>query len=402
MFFAFVNTFRLEVNTSFERIFLLFNFMSKSNIMMSRHSVSTIFIALLLCSCSGKEATRMDTESYPTQVIKPADRTLMRDYAATITGRQTVDVRPQIEGVITRICIKEGDKVYRGQVLFEIDHSKFHAAYDIAQANVHSAEASVSTAKLVLESNTDLYKEQVISDFELNTAKNELAEANARLKLANAELEKAATNLSYTKVRSPVNGVASMIPYRVGALVNPSITQRLVTVSDDGEIYAYFSMSENSMLNLVQEYGSLSKAIDEMPDVEFRMSNGQMYTVKGRIDAVSGTINNSTGAVTFRAVFKNDDRILRDGGTGTVIIPSVHEGCIVIPQGATYELQDKIFVYKVIDNKASSSEIKVLPDNNGKEYVVTEGLTEGDVIISDGAGLIKEGTVVKTEKEAKK
>lgn len=369
---------------------------------MTRHFISTIFIALLLCSCSGKESSQKDSESYPTQVIKPADRTLMRDYAATITGKQTVDVRPQIEGVITRICIKEGDKVYRGQVLFEIDPAQFQAAYDIAQANVHSAEASVSTAKLVLESNTDLYKEQVISDFELNTAKNELAEANARLKLANAELEKAATNLSYTKVRSPVNGVASMIPYRVGALVNPSITQPLVTVSDDGDIYAYFSMSENSMLNLVQEYGSLSKAIEEMPDVEFRMSNGQIYPVKGRIDAVSGTINNSTGAVTFRAVFKNDDRILRDGGTGTVIIPSVHEGCIVIPQGATYELQDKIFVYKVIDNKASSSEIKVLPDNNGKEYVVTEGLAEGDVIISDGAGLVKEGTVVKPEKDTKK
>ena len=241
----------------------------------------------------------------------------------------------------------------------------------------------------------------MISDFELNTAKNELAEANARLKLAKAELEKAATNLSYTQVKSPVSGVASMIPYRVGALVSPSVAQPLVTVSDDGEIYAYFSMSESQMLDMVQQYGSMKKAIEDMPEVEFRMSNGRMYPSKGHIDAVSGTINSSTGALSFRAVFPNPDRILRDGGTGTVIIPTAVKDCIVIPQGATYELQDKVFVYKVIDGKASSSEIKVLSQSNGKEYVVTEGLQPGDVIVSEGAGLIKEGTVINAKTDAK-
>ena len=202
-------------------------------------------------------------------------------------------------------------------------------------------EAAVSTAQLVLDSNSELYQEKVISDFELNTARNELAEAKAKLKLANAELEKAATNLSYTKVKSPVNGVASMIPYRVGALVGSNIVTPLVTVSDDGEIYTYFSMAENQMLDMVHQYGSLKRAIDEMPEVEFRMSNGELYSHKGHIDAVSGTINNTTGAVSFRAVFPNPDRILRDGGTGTVIIPKKYESCIVIPQSATYELQDK-------------------------------------------------------------
>lgn len=378
------------------------NFVLKYPIMKYVNLISVTTIALLLASCSGKEKTSKGDAHYPTQVVKQSDQTLKSDFSASITGKQTVEVRPQIDGMITRICIKEGDAVHRGQVLFEIDPAQFQAAYDIAQANVNSAEASVSTAELVLDSNKELYKEKVISDFELNTAKNELAEAHARLKLAKAELEKAATNLSYTKVKSPVNGVASMIPYRVGALVSPSIARPLVTVSDDAEVYAYFSMSENGMLNLAQQYGSLEEAIENMPEVELRMSNGQLYPVKGRIDAVSGTINNTTGAVSFRAVFRNDDRMLRDGGSGTIVISTAHSDCIVIPQASTYELQDKIFVYKVVDNKATSTEIKILPDNDGKQYVVTEGLSEGDVIISEGAGLIKEGTVVNPQNDVAK
>ena len=353
-----------------------------------------VIVACLITSCSDNKTEKKNGTTYPIQTIDLSDRTLMSDFAASVTGCQTVEIRPQVDGILTRICIREGDVVRKGQVLFGFDPAQFHAAYDIAEANVHSAEAAVSTAQLVLDSNSELYQEKVISDFELNTARNELAEAKAKLKLANAELEKAATNLSYTKVKSPVNGVASMIPYRVGALVGSNIVTPLVTVSDDGEIYTYFSMAENQMLDMVHQYGSLKRAIDEMPEVEFRMSNGELYSHKGHIDAVSGTINNTTGAVSFRAVFPNPDRILRDGGTGTVIIPKKYESCIVIPQSATYELQDKKFVYKVIDGKATSSEITVMPQSNGKEYVVTNGLSKGDVIISEGAGLVKEGAVI--------
>lgn len=367
--------------------------------MKYRYLHIAVLIAALLASCADNENAAKQDALYPVLTVDKSDRTLINDFSASIKGRQTVEVRPQIDGMITEICINEGDVVRRGQVLFEIDPAQFQAAYDIAQANVNSAEASVSTAELVLESNKELYAEKVISDFELNTAKNELAESQAKLRLARAELEKAATNLSYTKVVSPVTGVASMIPYRVGALVSPNITQPMVTVSDDAEVYVYFSMSENGMLDLAQQYGSIDNALKDMPEVELRMSNGQMYPTKGRIDAVSGTINNTTGAVSFRAVFKNADRLLRDGGSGTIIIPSVHNDCVVIPQSATYELQDKVFVYRVIDDKATSTEIKILPDNDGKVYIVTDGLSEGDVIVSEGAGLIKEGTLINRKKD---
>lgn len=363
---------------------------------MMNKTIPIIFgaAALIICSCNEKKTGEKPAVSYPTVVIDTTSRVLNTSYAATVTGCQTVEIRPQVEGILTKICIHEGDEVHKGQILFEIEPAQFQAAYDIAVANVNSAEASVSTARLVLDSNKELYDEKVISDFELNTAKNELAEAEARLRLAKAELEKAATNLSYTIVKSPVNGVASMIPYRVGALVRSTITDPLVTVSDDGDIYAYFSMSEKEMLEMVRQYGSLKSALEKMPEVEFKMSDGEIYPHPGKIDAVSGTINNSTGAISYRAIFPNPDRLLRDGGSGEVVIPSDYQGCIVIPQTATYELQDRVYVYRVADNKAVSTEINVLPNSNGREYVVTKGLQPGDTIVSEGAGLIKEGTII--------
>lgn len=362
---------------------------------MTKVAISAaVALSVLFFSCGENKPAEKAPVSYPTMKIERADRSLTTNYAATVRGCQTVEIRPQVSGILTEICIKEGDAVRKGQLLFEIEPAQFQAAYDIAQANVHSAEAAVSTAQLVLDSNKELYDEKVISDFELNTAKNDLAEAKAKLNLAIAQLDKASTDLSYTQVKSPVNGVASMIPYRVGTLVSSNIVEPLVTVSDDARIYAYFSMAESDMLNLVSQYGSVDDAIKEIPDVKFRMNNGEMYPLPGNIDAVSGTINSSTGAINFRAVFPNPQRLLRDGGTGTVIIPTDYKDCIAIPQGATYELQDRIFVYKVVDNKAVSTEIKILPNSNGREYIVTEGLEPGDIIVSEGAGLMKEGTVV--------
>jgi membrane fusion protein (multidrug efflux system) len=229
------------------------------------------------------------------------------------------------------------------------------------------------------------------------TAQNNLTEAEARLALCKAEEVNASNNLSYTEVRSPVNGVASMIPYRVGALVSSSIAQPLVTVSDDSRVYAYFSMAENQMLDMIKQYGSLDNAMRQMPEVELVMSNGDVYEHTGKINAISGTISESTGAVSIRAVFNNRNHLLRNGGSGTIIIPTTLTGCKAIPQTATYELQDRIFVYKVVDGKASSTEIQVAPQNNGKEYIVVSGLEVGDVIVAEGAGLIKEGTVIKSK-----
>ena len=368
-----------------------------SNLSNLRKLLFIGIVGLSMTSCQEKVAPQKRAETiYKTLTVEKSNQVLRSGFAATINGCQTVEVRPQVSGMITDIRINEGDFVRKDSTLFVIDQTPYKAAYEIASANVMSAEANLSTAKLILESSKELYEQDVVSEFELMTANNNLAEAEAKLALAKAEMNSAHNNLSYTMVKSPVNGVASMIPYRVGALVNSNISQPLVTVSDDSKIFAYFSMAENQMLDLIQEYGSLKEAIKDMPEVELIMSNGKTYKHKGKINAVSGTISASTGSVSFRAVFPNPERLLRDGGSGTVIIPSVHEDCIIIPQTATFELQEKIFVYKVIDGKASSAVITVMPQNNGVEYIVESGLEVGDVIIAEGAGLVREGATIRT------
>lgn len=364
-----------------------------------------IFLTLcgMLSACKEGPKTSPATENlYETLEVTLSDRTLTTGYSATISGVQTVEIRPQVSGMITDILIEEGESVRKDQVLFIIDQTPYKAAYEIAVANVKSAEAALSTAKLIYESNKDLYEQDVVSEFDLMTAQNDLVEAEARLALCKAEEVNAGNNLSYTEVRSPVNGVASMIPYRVGALVSSSISQPLVTVSDDSRVYAYFSMAENQMLDMVQKYGSLNNAIKQMPEVELIMSNGQLYEYTGKINAISGTISETTGAVSLRAVFTNRNHLLRNGGSGTIIIPSTVEDCIVIPQAATYELQERVFVYKVVDGKASSTEVRIRPQNNGTEYIVESGLEVGEVIVAEGAGLIKEGTVIKSRNSVAK
>ena len=375
----------------------------KSQALMKRKILALIIGATALAACHQTQVKSTQKENYyETMEVTRSDRTLTTGYSAAISGVQTVEIRPQISGMITDILIEEGESVTKGQVLFVIDQTPYKAAYEIAVANVKSAEAALSTAKLILESNKDLYEQDVVSEFDLMTAQNDLVEAEAKLALCKAEEVNASNNLSYTEVRSPVNGVASMIPYRVGALVNSNIAQPLVTVSDDSRVYAYFSMAENQMLDMVQQYGSLNNAIRQMPEVELIMSNGDKYEHTGKINAISGTISESTGAVSIRAVFNNRNHLLRNGGSGTIIIPMTLKNCIVIPQAATYELQDRVFVYKVVDGKASATEIRISPQNNGVEYIVEEGLEVGDIIVAEGAGLIKEGTVIrsKSEKEA--
>ena len=351
----------------------------------------------MLAACKEGTKTVSSGESYyETYEIELSERVLSTGYSAAISGVQTVEIRPQVSGMITEILIEEGESVRKGQVLFIIDQTPYKAAYQIAAANVKSAEAALSTAELIYQSNKDLFEQDVVSEFDILTAQNNLIEAEARLALCKAEEVNASNNLSYTEVRSPVNGVASMIPYRVGALVSSSIAQPLVTVSDDSSVYAYFSMAENQMLDMLQQYGSLNNAISQMPEVELIMSNGQVYEHTGKINAISGTISENTGAVSLRAVFSNKNHFLRNGGSGTIVIPSTLKNCIAIPQAATYELQDRIFVYKVVDGKASATEVIVRPQNNGTEYIVTSGLEVGDIIVAEGAGLIKEGTLIQS------
>ena len=257
-----------------------------------------------------------------------------------------------------------------------------------------AAKAGVATAQLTYDSKKELYAKNVVSQYDLLTAENTLLTAKAQLAQAEAQRVNAANNLSYTVVKAPANGVVGTLPYRVGALVSASISKPLTTVSDNSDVYVYFSMTENQLLNLTRQYGSIANTLKNMPDVRLVLNDGSVYDRTGRIESISGVIDTSTGSVQLRAVFPNADGLLHSGGAGSVIVPNIHKDCVVVPQVATFELQNKVYVYKVEDGKATSSMIDVEKINNGREYIVKSGLTPGDVIVAEGVGLLREGTPI--------
>ena len=357
-------------------------------------------MAVVLSASCGEEKQQRQQQAadYQTMVVGQKDMVLERQYSARLTGKQIVEVRPQVSGCITRILTGEGEAVKKGQTLFVIDQVPYSAALEVAVAARKSAEARLATAQMNYDNERLLQEGRVVADMSVQTMQNALLEAQAALAQAKAQEVNARNNLSYTEVKSPVSGVASMIPWHVGSLVSSSISEPLVTVADDSEVYVYFSISESQALDLVTQYGSIEKFIAEAPMVSLRMNNGQLYGEQGRISAVSGTVDDKTGAVALRATFPNVGGLLHHGGSGTVVVPTHRKDCIVIPQEATYELQNRMFVYKVVNGKTKATPITLYPQNNGKEYIVDEGLQVGDTIIAEGAGLLKEGIEVKGEK----
>ena len=333
--------------------------------------------------------------SYATMKVEATDKELSTSYSATIRGRQDIDIYPQVSGTIEKLCVTEGQKVRRGQSLFIIDQVPYKAALKTAVANVEAARAALATAALTYNSNKELYAQKVVSEFSLKTAENAYLTAKAQLSQAEAQEISARNNLSYTEVKSPSDGVVGALPYRVGALVSASLPQPLTTVSDNSDMYVYFSMTENQLLALTRQYGSMDEALKNMPQAELRLNDNSVYDKKGTIESISGVIDRQTGTVVARVVFPNESRLLHSGASGTVVVPTTYKNCIVIPQEATVQLQDKTVVYKVVDGKAVSALITVTGINDGREYVVLDGLEVGDEIVSTGAGLLRGGTQVK-------
>ena len=342
----------------------------------------------------------MGPGEYAAMTVATTDREIPVNYSATIRGRQDIAIYPQVSGTISQLCVTEGQRVSNGQTLFIIDQVPYKAALQTAEANVAAAKAGVATAQLVYDSKKELFSRNVVSQFDLSTAENQLLTAKAQLAQAEAQRVNAANNLSYTVVKAPANGVVGTLPYRIGALVSPSMPQPLTTVSDNSEMYVYFSMTENQLLNLTRQYGSLDNTLKSMPEVQLLLNDGSTYTEKGRIESISGVIDTSTGSVQIRAAFPNKDGLLHSGGAGNVVVPSIYKDRIVIPQHATFELQDKVYVYKVVDGKASASMVAVEKISNGREYIVNSGLTPGETIVTEGVGLLREGTPIRIKGQA--
>lgn len=358
-------------------------------------------VALLLASCGNKGNIKMGDNEYPVVTIGSQNAQLQTTYPATIKGVQDVQIRPKVSGFITKVCVQEGQAVKAGQLLFVIDNTTYQAAVRQAQASVNSAKSQLNTAKLTYENSQKLFKSNVIGSYELQSSQNSYETAMAAVAQAKAALASAQETLGFCYVKSPANGVVGSLPYKVGALVSAGSVDALTTVSDVATVEVYFSVTEKDILDLTKTAGSTHAAISAYPSVKLLLSDGTTYKHPGKVTKVSGVIDAATGSVSMIARFPNPERLLKSGGSGTIVVPRDNSNAIVIPQTVTTEVQNKIFVYTVgKDNKVKYTEITVDPQNDGNHYVVTGGLHVGDRIVTKGITSLTDGMEIKPITEA--
>ena len=373
--------------------------------MKSRLILMAASCIALLSSCGGGGSAQMGGGNAPKITVMTVSTTtshLTNSYPATIRGKQDVDIRPMVSGFITHLHVDEGSVVRRGQVLFTIDQTQYLAAVNQAKAAVESAKATVATQQLTVDNRRRLNEKNITSDYDLQMQENQLASAKAALAQAEAGLTNAQKNLQYTSVTSPTDGIVGQIPYRLGSLVSPSSAQPLTTVSDLSNMYAYFSMTERELLQMTASNGA-DDILKSFPQVRLQLIDGTMYDETGRVETISGDIDMTTGSVNLRALFPNPKKVLRRGSTVNVVFPNDLENIILVPQSATFEVQDKRFVYIVqSDNTVKTTEITCHPVADGKNFVVLDGLKAGDKIAIEGVQSLRDGAAIQPITSAEK
>ena len=340
---------------------------------------------MLLASCGGGggRPTFGDNE-YPVTTVGTSSTDMQTTYPAAIKGVQDVQISPKVAGFITQINVKEGQTVSAGQVLFVIDNVTYQATVRQAQAGLNTAQASLNTAKLNYENSQKLHENGVIGDFELQSATNQFEQAKAAVFQAEASLSSAKEMLNFCYVKSPASGVVGTLPFKVGTLVNTASV--LTTVSNNSSMEAYFSVTEKEAM-IISKTG-----LDKIPAVKLQLADGSIYGLEGHVTKMSGVIDATTGSVQLIAAFQNPEKQLKSGATGTIIIPRQNSDAIIIPMGCVSEVQNKKFVYLLgKDNKVKYTEIKVDPQNDGNNYIVTEGLKTGDKYVTNGITKLNDG-----------
>lgn len=357
---------------------------------------------LLLSSCGENKGTGNTTGNqimdFPVLTIQPQTITLNSNYPSTIEGEQNIEIRPKVDGFIEKIYVDEGATVKKGQPLFLINAPQYEQGVRSARAAIQIAEAGVNSAQMEVNKIRPLVEKKIISSYQLEGAQFNLESQQAQLARAKADLVNAMTNLGYTEITSPVNGVIGTLPYKIGSLVSSNTAQPLTVVSNITNIYAYFSINEKEVLELTGQFNgpSTNASLAAMPPVSLILANGVKYAYPGKIETTSGLINTSTGSISVRAGFPNPENTIRSGSSGVVTIPVTYESAIVIPQKSTYEIQGKRFVYNVQeDGSVVSKPITVLNSNDGQFYIVTEGLAVGDKIAMEGLATLRDGLVIK-------
>ena len=360
--------------------------------------VAAVCVLATLTSCGGSKKGGLpdfSDDEFAVATIGTSSAALQTTYPATIKGIQDVEVRPKVSGFITKVYVHEGQTVSAGQPLFAIDSETYQAAVRSAAAAVNTAKAQANTAKLTYQNNKKLYDSKIIGEYELSTAANGLATAKAQVAQAEASLASAREQLAWCVVKSPSAGVVGSLPFKVGALVSAS-GQALTTVSNNSTMEVFFSLSESQILSMSKTNGSVQAAIAAFPAVKLQLADGSIYNHPGKVVKMSGVIDATSGSISLIAHFANPEKLLKSGGAGSIVVPNDNNSAIVIPQEACSQVQDKIFVYIVTkDNKVKYSEIKVNPQDDGKNYIVTAGLHVGDRIVLKGITKLTDGQQIK-------
>lgn len=360
--------------------------------------IKTILLAAiaapLLVSCGGKSGgmPNFGDNEFAVRTVEASSASLQTTYPATVKGIHDVEVRPMVSGFITKVCVQEGQAVQKGQLLFTINSETYQAQLRQAQAALNTARSQANTTRLTWQNNKKLFDKHIIGQYELSTSQNSYESAVAQVRQAEASVASAKEMLSYCYVKSPATGYIGSLPYKVGALVSPSISTPLTTVSDISVVEVFFSVPEKTVLSMLKGTGSEKAAIASFPPVKLQMNDGTLYNHPGKVVKMSGVVDPTTGALSVIAHFNNPERLLKSGGSGSIIIPSDESHAILVPKDACSEVQDKVFVYVVgKDNKVKYTEIKVNPEDDGSNYIVTSGLKVGDRYVSKGITKLTDG-----------
>jgi membrane fusion protein (multidrug efflux system) len=348
-------------------------------------------------SASNNQGAGRPPKVYEVKTLTPEKVTLYTNYPTTIQGEQVVEIRPKIDGYVEKIYVDEGAAVKKGQLLFRISNPQYEQDLRTAEAGIKTAEADVSTAQLNVDKVRPLVEKEIISRFELQTAEYTLQTKKAALAQAQASVINARTNVGYTNITSPANGVIGTLPNKVGSLVSSTSTDPLTTISSSGNIYAYFALNEKQLLELSRQYSgaTLQQKLKQLPAVDLLLADGTLYDQPGRIETASGLITTETGSSNLRATFPNPLGILKSGSSGNIRIPQTIDAALIVPQSATYDLQGKHFIYVLEkDSSVKNTAITVTATPDGQSYVVESGLHSGEVIVTQGAGELKDGVKI--------
>ena len=377
---------------------------SSKLIIMKVILIAIIAISLFSCSPKPETAQAPPPPSLPVADIVSGTQTTYQEYPASIEGTVNVEVRPQVSGALDKVFVDEGAFVKAGQSIFKINEQPYRAALNNALASLHAAEAAQGNAQLEVDKLTPLVANKVVSDYQLKTAKAAFQVAKANIESAKANVSTAQINLGYTLIKAPVSGYIGRLLKKQGSLVSPQDVEALTQLSDVHDVHVYFSLGEKDFVTFKEQYPgeTLKDKLKHLPSVALLLADGSEYTKQGKIDVIDGQFDKTTGAITVRASFANPQGLLRSGNTGKVRLSLQHINALIVPESATIEMQDKVFVFTVADsNKVKKVPIGIV-GKSGTNYLVKDGVKAGDQIVLSGIDHLQEGTVIVPQKTADK